>query len=356
VSPTSALAPLRERFLANERLFVRGAALVALVVAVLLPFVGGAYAVSMGTRILIYGLLATSIAVLIRLVQLLPLGHAAMMGAGAYGVAIAQVRWDVGFWPSAAFGLLVGVVVTLVLGVMVLRATGLYFVMITVAQGMILWGIAQRWATMTGGDNGMRGISRPAAFLSARDYYWLTLAVVLASLFVIYRFSRSTLALRLRGVGDSSKRMSALGYWPPLYRFVAFCVSGFFAALSGVMYVGYFQFISPSTVHVGTSVEAVLMVILGGANAFVGPLVGAVAVLSARSFVIGYTARWATVLGVVFILVVMFARTGIAGAFRMLLYGAGSQHLVGDPLGATGVPKLTEPSEQDEEDEEIVAR
>ena len=344
------LTPLRTWFAAHDRVILRASLVAAVLVAGVLPLLGGAYAVSMGTRILIHGLLASSIAVLIRLVKLLPLGHAALMGAGAYGVAIAQSRWEVGFWPSAAFGLLVGLVVTAVLGAMVLRATGLYFVMITVAQGMILWGIAQRWATMTGGDNGMRGIRRPDAFLSAQDYYWLTLAVVGIALVVLYRFSTSNFALRLRGVGDSSKRMSALGYWPPLYRFVAFCVSGFFAALSGVMYVGYFQFISPSTVHVGTSVESLLMVILGGANAFIGPVIGAVAVLSARSFVIGYTARWATVLGVIFILVVMFARAGIAGAFRLLFYGpgaAGDGGVLDDDPATTGVA---------EEEGEVAAR
>jgi branched-chain amino acid transport system permease protein len=204
----------------------------------------------------------------------------------------------------------------------------------------------KRWASLTGGDQGMRNVARPEQFSSPTAYYWFTLVVVLICLFLLYRFDKSIVGLRLRGVGDSDKRMSVLGYWVPSYRFLAFNVAGFFATVSGILYVGYFNFIAPTTVHLRGSVEVALMAIIGGATSFSGPIVGAAALLTLRAYLGGLTARWPIVLGVLLIIVVLYARSGIVGALRRLVYGSA--------LGAPAAAALIEETQPDKEAEERV--
>lgn len=316
------LATARRQMADDETLVVRGAAVVALLVAVAIPLFGNPFALGLGNRILIFAVYAMSLNLLMRNMRLLTLGHAALLGAGAYGVAIAQRRWDMDFWGAALVGLLFGVVLSVVFGLMIMRATDIFFVMITVAQGMILWGVIQRWSAVTGGDQGMRNIARPEQFATPHRYYWFTLVVVLVCLFLLYRFDKSVIGLRLRGVGDSDNRMGVLGYWVPFYRFLAFNVAGIFATVSGILYVGYFSFIGPTTVHLRGSVEVALMAIIGGATSFSGPIVGAAALLTLRAYLGALTARWPIVLGILLIIVVLYARTGIVGAVRRLVYGS----------------------------------
>src|SRR5690606_25792643 len=114
---------------------------------------------------------------------------------------------------------------------------------------------------------------------------WFTLVVVGGCVVLLYRFDTSVIGLRLRGIGDSAERMSVLGYWVPFYRFLAFNVSGFFATVAGILYVGYFNFIGPTTVHLRGSVEVALFAIIGGVQSFVGPIVGASTLLTLRPYV-----------------------------------------------------------------------
>lgn len=318
----AAVASLRGRLAANQKILVRVAAVLALFVALAIPVLGPPFVLGLGNRVLIYALWAMSLALLLRNMHLLTLGHAAMLGAGAYGVAIAQQHWGMGFWGAALVGLLCGMTLSVVFGLMITRATDIFFVMITVAQGMVFWGVIQRWASVTGGDQGMRNIARPEQFSTPVAYYWFTLVVVGGCVVLLYRFDTSVIGLRLRGIGDSAERMSVLGYWVPFYRFLAFNVSGFFATVAGILYVGYFNFIGPTTVHLRGSVEVALFAIIGGVQSFVGPIVGASTLLTLRPYVGSVTDRWPIVLGILLIVVVLYARTGLVGAVRRLVLGS----------------------------------
>lgn len=319
---TAALVDVRRWIAANERTAVRVLAALAVLVAAAIPLVGTSFQLGLGNRILIYALWAMSLGLLLRNMQLLTLGHAAFLGAGAYGVALGQHHWGLDFWGAAVVGLLFGMTLSVVFGLMIMRATDIFFVMITVAQGMIFWGVIQRWASVTGGDQGLRNVEGPEQFSTPHAYYWFTLVAVLACVFLLYRFDKSIIGLRLRGVGDSEERMSVLGYGTRFYRFVAFNVAGFFATIAGILYVGYFHFIAPTTVHLRGSVEVALMAIIGGAQSFVGPIVGATTLLTLNPYVATVTDRWPIVLGVLLIVVVLYARTGIVGAVRRLVYGS----------------------------------
>lgn len=318
----TAVASVRGRLAAHHKTLARVIAVLALVVAVSIPLFGTPFTLGLGNRILIYSLWAMSLALLLRNMHLLTLGHAAMLGAGAYGVAIAQHHWGMGFWGAALVGLLFGMMLSVTFGLMIMRATDIFFVMITVAQGMIFWGIIQRWASVTGGDNGMRNVARPEQFSTPVAYYWFTLVAVGVCIVLLYRFDKSVIGLRLRGIGDSDERMSVLGYSVAFYRFLAFNVAGFFATVAGILYVGYFNFIGPTTVHLRGSVEVALFAIIGGAQSFAGPIVGAATLLTLRPYVGPLTDRWPIVLGILLIVVVLYARTGLVGAVRRIVFGS----------------------------------
>jgi branched-chain amino acid transport system permease protein len=267
------------------------------------------------TRILIYGLWALSLAVLFR-AGLVSLGHAAFLGTAAYTVAYAQAALG---WPwllAVGAALVVTVLLGVVFGAMVARTTGVYCMVITLAQGMMLWGVAQQWSTVTGGEMGLSAPGRPAAIAGRDAFYWFVLAVVVGSVLLITRYLRSLRGQRLLATRDSPTRMASLGYRVEVERFIGFNVGALFAGVAGVLYLTYYQFVSPGTVHVRHSVEPLIMVVLGGVQAIVGPLVGAAGLVSARTAISMVSDRWPTVLGLLLILSVLFLRQGLTGAIQ----------------------------------------
>ncbi|MFW6056665.1 MAG: branched-chain amino acid ABC transporter permease [Chloroflexota bacterium] len=306
-------------FRINPRALILGAIPAVLLLAAV-PYLVGAYGVSLITEALILGVWAMSLNVLAGQTGLISLGHAATFGVGAYGVALTQNIMEWPFLTSALVGLVAALAVSLVFALTAARSTGVYFIIVTLAQGMLVWGVIQRWSSVTGGDDGLRGIKRPEFLAEYWDYYWATLAVVVASIVALGMLQFSRVGLRLRGVRDSATRMLALGYSVSRQRIIGFLISGTFAGLAGVLYVGHFLYISPSAVYVTRSVEVLLMVIIGGIGTFLGPMVGAAMVVFGRAGLSLYTERWATVMGVALILMVLFAPDGIVGRLRSLDY------------------------------------
>lgn len=296
-----------------RRLFSTYAALALLTIAVLsIPYVTGQYYVGIATEILIFGLWAVSLNVLVGTAGLYSLGHAALLGVSAYTVIYAQTRLEFSFLAAALLAVVVTMALSACFSVMAMRATAVYFLMITLAQGMLIWGVAQSWVSVTDGDNGLRGGGPDGVLEEYYNYYWFTAAIVILCLVLLKLFLASPYGLRLRGVRDSSTRMASLGYNVLWQRIIAFNVAALPAAISGILYVGYFHFISPTSVMVTSSVEGLLMVILGGMGYFLGPLLGAFVVIGLRNELTAYTDRWPTVMGILLILSVLFARQGIS--------------------------------------------
>ena len=167
--------------------------------------------------------------------------------------------------------------------VLSLRATGIGFIMITLALGEIIWGLAYRWISITGGDNGINVSTRPQPFGislgSPNAFYYTTLVVFLIAFATVAVFVRSPLGAALMGTRDQPRRMNALGYHVWLIRFYACLMSGLLTAVSGILFVYYTQFISPQTLALTSSAEVLLMVISGGAGTLLGPMVGAALVV-----------------------------------------------------------------------------
>jgi branched-chain amino acid transport system permease protein len=295
-----------------------GAVRAALVIAVLvaaaaLPLALTPYQTGLATEILIFGILAMSIDLLAGFAGRTSLGHGAIFGVAAYVVVYAIEQAGASPPIAIALGISAATALAAVFALLAVRTSGVYFLLLTLALGMIVWGICLRWTDVTGGENGLRGDIRPALLVSHRNFYWAVLAMAAPLAWGMWRFARSPFGLTLCGIRDSETRMRSLGYDVTLHLFIGFTASGFFAGVAGVLYAFFNNFVSPSTVSLAQSVEALLMAIVGGIGTLFGAFVGAATIILLQNTVSTYTERWPTVLGLVFIVVMIFAPEGIVG-------------------------------------------
>jgi branched-chain amino acid transport system permease protein len=293
-------------------------AAIAIGAAALLPLVLSNYQLSLAIQILIYAVLAMSIDILAGFAGRVSLGHGAIFGVATYAVIYADTH--AGLSPYLAFllGIAAATVVAAIFGVLAIRTSGVYFLLLTLALGMIVWGICLRWTAVTGGENGLRGDVRPAIFASHATFFWVVLAFAAVLAFAMHRFVTSPFGLTLRGIRDSEQRMRSLGYNVSLHLFAGFTVSGFFAGVAGALYAFFNNFVSPTTVSLSQSVEGLLMTIVGGVGTLFGAFVGAAAVIYLENIVSLYTERWPTILGLTFIAIMIFAPEGILGKLQAL--------------------------------------
>jgi branched-chain amino acid transport system permease protein len=294
----------------------------ALVILATVPFwVSGTYYVNIASQILFYAIFALGINVLAGYAGLVSLGHAGLFGIAAYtGAKILTNGYGHATVDAAA--LAVTVVAAAVFAVLALRGTGLGFVMITVALGQIVWGVAYRWISLTNGDNGITISGRPSPFglslAAPRSFYWATLVVFLLAVVSMAVFAASPLGAALRGTRDQPRRMNALGYHVWMIRFVAFLFSGLWTGVAGLLYLYYNQFVSPQAVALTASAEALLMVISGGTGTLLGPIVGAGLVVVIKNVASAYIERWNFVLGAIFVVIVVFMPEGLVpGVVRL---------------------------------------
>ncbi len=290
--------------------------IVALAAAVALPFFAGPFWTGLLTQMLIFGLLALSVDLLLGHAGLFSLTHASFFAVSAYTVAILQVRYGVPTLLAAPAGILAGTLLGALFGLSV-RTRGVYFILITIAMGYVVWGVAVRWSGFTGGDNGITNVPFPAVggfgIASHTQYYYLVLTVIAACGFLYRVLTRSPFGLALRGIKGSETRMKSLGYQTGLHLYAAFVLSAALASLAGVLYVYYNRFVNPVASSFPISVEAVLMAIVGGTGTNVGPFIGAGVVLALRNWVSSFFEMHHAIMGVVFIVTVLWAPDGLVG-------------------------------------------
>jgi branched-chain amino acid transport system permease protein len=249
-----------------------------------------------------------------------------------YTTAILSLRLAQGSWVSASAGIVVSVSVAAIYGLLALRTAGVYFMMITLALAQVLWGIAFGWRSMTGGDDGLPGIARPDlgalvpwSLQSPENFFTAVLVIFIIVMGALSLVVHSPFGYALRGIRESEARMDCLGYHVWLHKYVAVLIAGGVAGIAGILFVYYHGFVSPAELSLVLSAEGLLMVILGGAGTLFGPVLGATVVVFLRNLVSGYTERWLSVLGLVYLLVVLCAPNGILGAIRGRLPGWLSQ-------------------------------
>lgn len=267
-------------------------------------------------EVLIFGMLAMSINILLGFTGLATLGQAALFGVGTYVVGYMTTKMGQPIYVTVPAGILGTLFVAAIFGLMAIRTSEIYFLMITLAQGMIIWGLAFRWNSITNAENGIRGISRPEFLAQYSSYYYLVLAVLLVVLALIYRIVNSPFGLTLKGIRESEKRMRTLGYNVALHKYLGFLVAGFFAGLAGSLYAFHNNFVSPTTVEFARSAQALLMVILGGAGTMLGPLLGSLVITLGQHQLSLYTDRWPMIMGAIFVITILAAPDGFVGAWR----------------------------------------
>jgi branched-chain amino acid transport system permease protein len=214
--------------------------------------------------------------------------------------------------------------ISTIFGLLVAHATGVYFLIITLALGMTLWGLAFRWVSMTGGDNGISGIARPdiGLPLSLKDpltFYYVILVFFLVSLILMAILVRSPFGHSLKGVRESESRMRVLGYHTWLHKYLSYVCSAAFGGFAGVLWAYYNGFTSPYDMDLTASIEIILMVILGGPGTLIGPALGACIIVFLKNFISAYTQRWLLIVGTIYILTILYAPQGLVNLIKDFL-------------------------------------
>lgn len=286
---------------------------------VVYPMIGDEFTVIILTQCVIWGILASSLNLMLGYTGLASLGHAAYFGSGAYAAAIMSVHYQSTFLEALAVSLLVSVIVTAVFALVALRATGVYFLMITFALAMLVWGLAYRWDSMTGGENGIAGITRPDFLTNTLTFHYFALLIGVGVFLFFISLVRSSFGKTLVGIRESESRMQTLGYNVWLHKYIIYLISGFFSGLAGFLWVFYNSYVAPTDVELLTSFNALLMVSLGGPGTLIGPVLGSAIFVFLDNTVNMYTERSLTVIGIVYITVVLFAPKGVVGLIRQLI-------------------------------------
>jgi branched-chain amino acid transport system permease protein len=294
-----------------------------LIVALLAwPFAVGEFYVNLVSQIFIAAIFAASLNLLVGYGGLPSLGHASFLGVSAYLSALLSLRLGLDHLASAPLALAGTTLMAGLFGLIALRATGLGFLMLTLALSQVLWGTANRWVALTEGDNGLRGLTRPQVFgLNLDDsttFYFFALAVAAFSFWMIARLVASPFGAALQGTRDQARRMSALGHNVWLIRWVAFVYAGFWGGVSGLLFVYYHKYIHPASLSLTNSAEAMLSVIAGGAGTLAGPAIGAAIILLLKNYVSAYVERWNMLLGFVFVAIVVFMPDGLVPGLKRL--------------------------------------
>lgn len=292
----------------------------------------GSYALVLATRIAIFAIFAMSLDLLVGFVGLSSLGHATFFGVAGYAVGLVSLDVTNNLVVTLVAACAASLGVGLVFGAIALRARLIYFMMLTLALAQVVWGVAIQWRSVTRGDDGLAGIGRPYVgamqLLDNRSFFLLAGTIFVLSAAVLLRVARSPFGLTLQGIRESASRMSALGYNVWLHQYLAFQIAAVFAGVAGALLAYQNGIVTPNQISIVTSAEALLMVILGGAGTMVGPAIGAVVIVLLEYVVSQYTGRWLSVLGVIYILVVLGAPSGVYPPLRAVaqrLLGATSR-------------------------------
>lgn len=304
-------------------------ALAALALLTLPYWISGPYYVNIASQVLIWAIFALGLNVLVGYGGLVSLGHAGLFGTAAYAAA-----WLVAAGAGQLAGGLGALLLTLLMSalsaVLALRATGIGFLMITLALGQILWGIAYRSISLTNGDNGIALSARPMPLGFSLEtpgaFYIATLVAFALAVAAMARFVASPFGASLRGTRDQPRRMTALGYDVWLIRFLAFLFSGFWTGVAGLLFCYYEQFVSPHLLALSSSAEVLLMVISGGSGTLLGPVVGAALVVVMKNVASAYIERWNLVLGAIFVAIIVLMPEGLVPGIQRLWRWARRRH------------------------------
>jgi branched-chain amino acid transport system permease protein len=287
--------------------------IVVLIVA--LPFLQRPVVAS---EVLTLGIAAVATNLLLGYSGMLSFGQAMFFGLGAYCSGIFVTKAGISAFAAIPLAMVITAIASWIIGYVCVRRSGLYFIMITFAFNQMFYFVAYSWTSMTGGEDGLPGVKRPALIAGQWSFYVFTALLFILALIVMKRFVDSPTGRLLQAIRDNPARAAATGHYVSRYRLIAFIVAGAFTGLAGAVFAFVFEIVPVDKIHWLFSGDIVFMTLIGGSGAFVGPIIGAAFYTWLQETVSHYWDRWPMVLGTVFALVVLFFRTGIAGMAERL--------------------------------------
>jgi branched-chain amino acid transport system permease protein len=295
--------------------------LLFLALSVVVPWIASDYFVMMCIRVMYFGMLTLSLCFLAGELGVVSLMQASFFGISGYFIAILQTRYQIPFPIAPLVGIGVAVLFAALTGLLVIRVRGIYFLMLTLVLGQLVWALASQWASVTRGDTGITDIFAPVIFgisteKSKGAFYLFQLFFFYGVICFLAALKRSPFGLMLRGLRDSESRMAMLGYPVALLRYTAFIFAAFVSSIGGVFFAYFTGLINPHSVSLTTNVETLLSAILGGIETLFGAILGT-AILKILDLVLsGITERYLLIMGILFLIVIMFAPQGTAGALK----------------------------------------
>ncbi len=284
-----------------------------LIAALIFPLVIGEYWIHVAVEILILGLFAVSFNMIFGYMGQLSFGHAAYFGAGAYATGLLMVKTGVPLPICLAVSMVTAGVLALLIGYFCVRLTGIYFAILTMAFGQLLYYIIFQWYSFTGGDNGLQGINPPDWLMNVHAYYYFTLTIVVAALILMWLISESPFGYTMRAIRDNADRTRFIGVNVRRYMLINFVVAGMFAGLAGGLLGPFTRSIAPDLCNWQESGVPVFMAVIGGSLSFLGPMIGSVIYTFLFAFVTGFTEYWPLTIGLIIIGVVLYMPGGVLG-------------------------------------------
>jgi branched-chain amino acid transport system permease protein len=311
---------LRRGWLARHGLTVP-VAILMFVLFLLVPLLPGEFWTHVSTEILILGLFAMSFNLLYGYMGQISFGHAAFFGVGAYASAMLFTRLKTAgggigmldFFLALLAGPPVAACAALIVGFFCVRLTGIYFAMLSLAFGELLYYIVFSWYSFTKGDDGIQGLLPPLFFQDAVNFYYLTLAIVTLALLAMWRITESPFGYIMRTLRDNQRRAAFLGINVRLHMLVNFVIAGTFAGLAGALWGPFSRSVNPGVLGWQESGVAVFMTLIGGAGSIVGPMLGSVIYTLLQAVVKMYTVYWPLTIGTIILLIVLFLPGGVLG-------------------------------------------
>ncbi len=270
------------------------------------------------TEVAIMALFASSLGFLINYGGMVSFGHSAYFGLGAYGFALAVAKLGLPLWVAVICGPLVAAIGAVVFGALCVRLTHIYFAMLTLACSEIVFtGLFQAY-DYTGGDNGLTNFMKPRFGLTAEIYAAAVISVVTLCIAFLARVVKSPLGFAIQAVGEEPHRAAALGFSPRTVQLVACVIAGTLAGIAGTMYSVFHGNAFPDYAGIGITVDALVMVVIGGVKSFYGGVVGAVIYVLLKTFVSRSFTHWELVIGLILIAVVLVFPAGVTGLLQRL--------------------------------------
>lgn len=283
-----------------------------------LPLFQSDYLNYMGMRVAITALFALSFNLLLGYTGLLSFGHAAFYGVGGYASGLILIHITSELILAIVAGAIVAGLTALLVGYFCVKRTRIYFSMLTLAFGMLIYIVSYKWKALTGGTESLGGIPRGTIFglidmFPLGRYYFFVLIICSIAIYIIYRITQSPFGLLVQGIRDNDNRIRFAGVMVKEYRLFVFTIAGFFSGLAGALYASLESTMFPTVLDWQSSAEPIMVTLVGGVNSFLGPIAGSVAFILIKEVIVRFTQNWLLVFGVILIILLIGFRGGLVG-------------------------------------------